>query len=308
MTVSGRTRRGWKQAIEALIHARPEALAEQDRRVSVELAREDPGEFGAYVAGYELPEFHRLWMKLLLATGLGGVKSTLIRPRPGPDGRQDLLTRGYRESALRDPTPRQDPKPIDRLLFVAPPGHAKTTWMAILWPVWLLGRDPNLNILMASSMSDLAALSSAQVRALIRDNPRVRDVFPHLRIDMRRADREMEWFVRRSDPLNKDPSYAAVGFDGSVTGRRTDVLIIDDPVKDHNQVATTEARDRTWRTYQTVLLTRLNPGAKQVVIATRWHEDDFAGRLIKQGGWVVCSTPAIDEDPGGGCCAQMTWA
>jgi predicted phage terminase large subunit-like protein len=88
-----------------------------------------------------------------------------------------------------------------------------------------------------------------------------------------------------------------VGFDGSVTGRRVDVLIIDDPVKNYDQVATPEAREHTWQTYRQVLLTRLNPGAIQVVIATRWHEDDFAGRLLTQADpWTVIRLPALAEE------------
>ncbi|MFY1686483.1 phage terminase large subunit [Plantactinospora sp. WMMB782] len=80
-------------------------------------------------------------------------------------------------------------------------------------------------------------------------------------------------------------------------------LIVDDPIKDLEQARSEVYRERAWRFWQAVAVPRLGPGAKAVVIQTRWHEDDFAGRLLAHDGdarnggrWRVVSIPAIAED------------
>ena len=68
--------------------------------------------------------------------------------------------------------------------------------------------------------------------------------------------------------------YFAVGVLGAVTGRRADVVIIDDPVKSRLEADSETVRDRVWEWWKADLLTRLKPGAKIVQVMTRWHEDD----------------------------------
>ena len=76
--------------------------------------------------------------------------------------------------------------------------------------------------------------------------------------------------------------YFAVGVLGAVTGRRADVVIIDDPVKSRLEADSETVRDRVWEWWKADLLTRLKPGAKIVLVMTRWHEDDLGGRLLAE--------------------------
>jgi predicted phage terminase large subunit-like protein len=87
------------------------------------------------------------------------------------------------------------------------------------------------------------------------------------------------------------------GVGGSLTGRPVDVLVWDDPLKDMEQAQSARYRDRAWRFYQAVAVPRLGPGSRCVLIQTRWHEDDPAGRLLKNepGRWRVVNIPAIAE-------------
>lgn len=92
--------------------------------------------------------------------------------------------------------------------------------------------------------------------------------------------------------------YFAVGIDGNVTGRRADLLIIDDPVKNPHDVATESSRNSLWDFYTKTLLTRLRPGGRIVIVMTRWHEDDLGGRVLaaaEDSGetWDVVRLPAI---------------
>ena len=92
--------------------------------------------------------------------------------------------------------------------------------------------------------------------------------------------------------------YKAVGVCTGLTGTPVDVAIIDDPVKDAVEAYSSTYRERVWEWYVNVLLTRLHNDSKQLLIMTRWHEDDLAGRIIKQEGdeWDIVSIPAIKEN------------
>ncbi len=92
------------------------------------------------------------------------------------------------------------------------------------------------------------------------------------------------------------------GIGGAMAGKRVDLLLIDDPVKNHQEAFLKSIRDRHWDWYQSVAYTRLSPDAAVIVIMTRWHEDDLIGRLLGQMAkgegdhWDVVSLPAIAED------------
>ncbi len=97
----------------------------------------------------------------------------------------------------------------------------------------------------------------------------------------------------------------AVGVGAGVTGFGGDIIMIDDPVKNRAQAESKTYRERLWDWYTDDLYTRLEPEGSIVLIQTRWHEDDLAGRLIKQmdeGGetWEVVNLPAIAELGSGG--------
>jgi predicted phage terminase large subunit-like protein len=88
----------------------------------------------------------------------------------------------------------------------------------------------------------------------------------------------------------------------AIAGRRADLVVIDDPVKSREEAERQGERDRVWDWYRSDLYSRTKPGARIVVIMTRWHEDDLGGRLLAEaatGGdrWTVLSLPAVCEDP-----------
>ena len=68
------------------------------------------------------------------------------------------------------------------------------------------------------------------------------------------------------------------------TGIRADLALIDDPVRSRSDAESSTPRDRQWDWYKSDLLPRLRPGAAIVLIMTRWHEGDLAGRLLAEAG------------------------
>jgi predicted phage terminase large subunit-like protein len=98
--------------------------------------------------------------------------------------------------------------------------------------------------------------------------------------------------------------YFAAGILGPITGRRADLVLIDDPVKSRQDADSETVSDRVWEWWRADLSTRLKPGARVVLIMTRWSEQDLGGRLeedMASGGrpWDVLRLPmeAEADDP-----------
>ena len=96
--------------------------------------------------------------------------------------------------------------------------------------------------------------------------------------------------------------YRSAGVGGGITGMGGDIILIDDPIKDRAEADSPTIRNRVWDWYTSTLYTRLAPGGGIIVIQTRWHMDDLAGRLLEaqrsgQGdAWRVVNFPAIAEE------------
>ena len=103
----------------------------------------------------------------------------------------------------------------------------------------------------------------------------------------------------------------AAGVGGPITGRGAHVAIIDDPVKNSEDASSKTMRDKTYDWYRSTLRTRLAPGGAIVLVMTRWHEDDLAGRLLAENDeqWEVISLAALAEagDPLGRECGVPLW-
>jgi len=96
---------------------------------------------------------------------------------------------------------------------------------------------------------------------------------------------------------NTHIKFTSIG--GPLTGYPIDadgVLVVDDPFKDGAEARSKVIRDRVYSWFQEVAMTRVHPGASVIVMATRWHEDDLSGRLIKDG-WQYLNLQALCEDP-----------
>ena len=92
--------------------------------------------------------------------------------------------------------------------------------------------------------------------------------------------------------LENQAEYMAGGMHSGITGNRADGLVIDDPLKGREDADSAVIRDKTWEAYLSDLRTRLKPNGFIIMILTRWHEDDPAGRILPEDyngetGWVT---------------------
>lgn len=163
--------------------------------------------------------------------------------------------------------------PHGRLMILAPPGSAKSTYASVVAPVWYLGNQKDRRVILASYGDDLARKHGRRTRQLLKS----REVTDILQCGLQEDARAADEFS-----LTNGSEYIACGIMAGVTGHRAHGIIIDDPVKGRESADSEVLRNRTWDAYQDDLLTRLIPGGWEVIINTRWHEDDLSGRILPQ--------------------------
>lgn len=173
---------------------------------------------------------------------------------------------------------------IDRLMIFCPPRHGKSAMTTIRYPVWRLAREPQRTIIIGAYNQTLANRFSRQARKIAATQ---------MALDPERSAVE-EWLTTAGGGVR------AVGVGAGVTGTGADgLIIIDDPVKSREEAESLAYRDRCWDWYTDDLYTRREPGCALVLIQTRWHEDDLAGRILASEdgpNWKVVNLPALAEE------------
>lgn len=163
-------------------------------------------------------------------------------------------------------------EPDSRLIISMPPQQGKSQLAVRRFVTWSLAQDDSRNIVVASYEHNVAR----RWGRLVRD-----DIQHHSeRLGMTvRADvsAQHEWQI---DNGKDTGGLYTTGVGGALTSRQAHLMIIDDPVKDSAAAQSKKQRETTWDWWDTVAQTRLAPGAAVIVIMTRWHQDDLAGRLI----------------------------
>lgn len=191
---------------------------------------------------------------------------------------------------------------IERLMVCMPPGSAKSTYTSVIFPAFFLGRNPGLSVIAASHTQELAERFGRRVRNLVAAKEFGNVFGVGLAEDSAAAGR---W------DTSKGGEYFAAGVGGSITGRRADLAIIDDPVKSREDADSERSREKAWDWYTNDLLTRLKPGARQIVVMTRWHEDDLGGRILERerDRWHVIelAMEAMPNDPLGRKVGERLW-
>lgn len=179
--------------------------------------------------------------------------------------------------------------PDGRLIVSMPPQEGKSTRCSRDLPIWALARNRDLRIVTASYAQGLANRNGRAVRNAITAHPELGMTIAH---DNGAAS---EWTL-----TGHEGGVLSVGRGAGVTGRPADMLIIDDPLKDRTEADSLTIRDTCWDWWTDALSARLAPGAPVLLVLTRWHEDDLAGRLTSldtQAGWRVINIPAQCENP-----------
>jgi predicted phage terminase large subunit-like protein len=185
---------------------------------------------------------------------------------------------------------------IDRLMIFCPPRHGKSAMTTIRYPVWRLASEPHLSIILGCYNQTLANRFSRQARKIAATQ---------VTLDPERTAVE-EWLTTAGGGVR------AVGVGSGITGTGAKLMMIDDPVKSRDEAESVAYRDRVWDWYTDDLFTRREPGCAMVLIQTRWHEDDLAGRILASEdgpNWTVVNLPALADsnDPLGRAMGAALW-
>lgn len=160
-----------------------------------------------------------------------------------------------------------------RVMIFMPPRHGKSDLATQKYPAWLLGKEPTWPIIVASYSQDLATNFGQGTRDLM-ENGNYKYLFnTRLRAD---TSAKANWMT------DKGGGYLAVGVGGSITGKGFKVGIVDDPFKNREEADSPVVRESVWKWYASTFGTREEGASAIIVILTRWHDDDLAGRLLRQ--------------------------
>ncbi len=157
------------------------------------------------------------------------------------------------------------------LLVFVPPRHGKSELCSIGFPAWYLGRNPDKEIITVSYSAELAQDFGSKTRGIVNSEPYKLIFNVSLKED---EQAKAKWRT------NKGGSYTSVGVGGAITGRGANVLLFDDPIKNREEAESEVYREKVWQFFTSTAFTRLEPKGVVVVILTRWHIDDLAGRIL----------------------------
>jgi len=177
-----------------------------------------------------------------------------------------------------------------RLMIFMPPRHSKSETVTVRYGAYRLEQNPKLNLILGCYNQKLANRFSRKT----------------LRIAKQRIDLSMDRKAVEEWETSLGGGLRAVGVGGGIAGFGGHLILVDDPVRNRADAESEVYRDKCWEWFNDDLYTRLEPGGAIVLTMTRWHDDDLAGRLLKEmdeGGekWEVVNLPAIAEadDPMG---------
>ncbi|MCP4052785.1 MAG: terminase, partial [Mesoflavibacter sp.] len=170
---------------------------------------------------------------------------------------------------------------IPRLITSMPPQHGKSEGSTRRLPSYMLGLNPDLKIAIASYNDTFAKKFNRDIQRII-DSRIYKDIFPETKL----TDNNRSNYLRNANEfevVDKLGGVKAVGRGGPLTGNKVDVMIMDDLYKDYMEANSPIIRDSVWDWYTTVVDSRLHNDSQQLIVFTRWHEEDLIGRLEAMG-------------------------
>ena len=202
---------------------------------------------------------------------------------------------------------------IKKLMITMPPQHGKSEGATRRLPAFVLGQDPDKRIAIVSYNATKARKFNRELQRIM-DDDRYYELFPQTLLAGQASYQEQgkrsRNYARNADEceiVGYQGSFKTIGVGGSLTGEPVDMLIMDDLYKDAASAWSPVIRQNVADWYDTVASTRLHNDSQQLMVFTRWHMEDLAGRLLEQEGvydpidnpqgWMLTSFPAIQNKP-----------
>jgi hypothetical protein len=189
---------------------------------------------------------------------------------------------------------------IKKLLIIAPPESAKTTWTVAAFIGCYVGFHPERSVIIGSTSGPVAEKRSMALRAAV-ESASWQSTFPDI-LPVRAAEglkwATTEWSMApgglpRAGRLH--PTVSAFGTGGSVIGARGDIVLADDLLDfDNSRTAHQRKLVEHWM-HNSFLSRRKSETGRTIMIGTAWHHEDIYAKARREGGWVVCHTPLLSD-------------
>jgi predicted phage terminase large subunit-like protein len=176
-------------------------------------------------------------------------------------------------------------------MIFMPPRHGKSRTVSETFPSWFIGKNPDRRVIVVSYALSLARRFGRFNR--YKFDEYCSEIFG---VDLQKDSKmQSDWNVQ-----GFDGGMVSAGIEGGVTGQGADCMIIDDPIKNREQAESETYREKAWDEWESTLKTRLHPGASVILILTRWHYEDLAGRLLNPeygpvDDWEILKLPLLAE-------------
>lgn len=179
--------------------------------------------------------------------------------------------------------------PYDILVLSTPPQHGKSMTITETFPSWFVGNYPDKRCIVGCYNDEFAGKFGRKNKAKLEEYG---EFIFGVRLS-KSSDRDIEIDGHAGSIITR-------GIMAGITGNAGDLIIIDDPVKNRLEADSKTYRNRLWEEWESSIKTRTQAGTKIIIIQTRWHEDDLAGRVIaKEKNVRVINLPveAEENDP-----------
>jgi len=164
--------------------------------------------------------------------------------------------------------------------ILAPWGHGKTEQIVISRALQFLGEDLNNRIQIVTNADSNSISRVDSISRYIENDTDYQEVYPNV-VPAEKEDWSKHKLIIKRDSKSKDGSVEAWGITSSGTGSRSDYLLVDDPVDLRNAITNPAMRKQVKDAFYNVWSSRLEPKGFMIYVATRWHEDDLTGELLK---------------------------
>ncbi len=193
---------------------------------------------------------------------------------------QDVLCNTLQAAWEKKLVSEKTGKPVKYLIINLPPGFGKSYTLAN-FVNWVYGQDVKNKVITVSYNGIIAPEFSRTAKDMILEEEdegeegyTTRSFFPFLKIKYGDSS-VMKWSLEGSYT-----SYLATSFDGTLTGMRGNLIIIDDPIKSAEEAVNDSVKEKHWNFFKNTLSSRMLPGALCIIVLTRWATDDLAGRVM----------------------------
>lgn len=203
-------------------------------------------------------------------------------------------------------------KRIRRLIVSMHPQVGKSEGSSRMLPQFILGLNPDAKIVIGSYTATVSQAFNRDIQRGI-GSPEYASLFPDTMINSgrKRIEGSYQCNAETTEIIGHEGFVKAVGRGGSLTGTPADVAILDDVYKDFSEANSESVRNEAWKWYTAVVKARLREGGQELIVFTRWHEDDIIGRIersgeriilaeawkdlegVPYGAWVMVNFPAI---------------